>query len=76
MCYLQMQKRDIDIPEFLNIEVSELTDYPPKFSIHMHQTSDHAHQTSDELGCESPKLLVQGLDIDCSFQLVTSSKLY
>ena len=56
------------MPEVMNFDVSELTDYPPKFMIRI-------HQTSDKLGSGSPKLLVQGLDIpDCSFKLITSSK--
>ena len=59
-------KRDLDAPEYA---VTELTDYPPKFLIHINQAMDQVRAD------ESPKLVVKGLDIEnCSFPLVTPSK--
>ena len=64
---IQIQKRDIDIPEILGIEVSELPDYPPKFLIYITKSPDKKSGP--------PKLIVEGFDIpNCSFPLITPSK--
>ena len=64
---LQILKRDLDAPGYA---VRRLSDYPPKFFIHINQAMDQVRAD------ESPKLIVQGVDIEnCSFPLVTPSKL-
>ena len=66
---LQIQKRDIDLPEFLKVAVDDLPDYPPRFLIHVEKKSP------EELITNPPKLLIHGLDVkDFSFKLPTSSE--
>ena len=51
-----------------DINISELTDYPPKFSIFAHPT----HKATDE--SVTPQLMVGGLDVECSFEIIIPSK--
>ena len=60
---MQILKRDIQLPEVLNVEVSELNDYPPRLSITVRQTD----LTS------SPEVQVIGLDRECFFALCERS---
>ena len=49
---------------------SDLTDYPPKFSIFVRQT--HGGDGDDS---ESPQLVIQGLDLkEYSFEMITPGK--
>ena len=58
---LQILKRDIDIPQVMNIDISEIVDYPPRLSIAAIQTASHFI---------SPKVQVDGLDRECNFNLI------
>ena len=51
-----------------DVNISELTDYPPKFSIFAHPT----HKATDQ--SVTPKLMVEGLDVECSFVIIVPSK--
>ena len=66
--FSQIRKRDVDLPKFFNgMNISELTDYPPKFSIFAHR-----QQTCSDADSSRPQLQVQGLDVeDCSFEILT-----
>ena len=51
-----------------DVNISKLTDYPPKFSIFAHPT----HKAIDE--SVTPELMVGGLDVECSFEIIIPSK--
>lgn len=57
---MQILRRDIHLPEEMNVDVSKLTDYPPRLLIY---TIQHANDQSP------PELQVSGLDIQHSFVL-------
>ena len=64
---LKILKRDVHIPEMLDVNISELVDYPPRLLIYITQTED----------CSSfspPEVQVLGLDRECSLKLMTLSK--
>ena len=60
---MQILRRDIHLPELMNVDVTDLADYPPKLLIYMQQVSAN---------CSIPKVQVLGLDRECSFELAHS----
>ena len=50
------------MPEWMDIEVSKLADYPPRLSIYV--------QRQNASNFISPEVKVKGLDIECCFNLV------
>lgn len=60
LCGFQILKRDIHIPEILNIDIGQLVEYPPRLSI--------AVQTTPAF--TSPEIQVDGLDRKCGFNLI------
>ena len=57
----QILKRDILLPELLNIDVTEFTDYPPRLLIYLDKIKDDY--------TVAPKVDIIGLDRQCSFEL-------
>jgi hypothetical protein len=57
---MQILKREIHIPELMNIEVSELMDYPPRLFIYGQLQEDAV----------SAEIEVDGLDVECHFNLI------
>ena len=65
-CIEQILKKEIHIPETLNLDVSELIDYPPRLLI-----SFQTLQTATEP--TPPTLQVEGLEVECNFALIPVS---
>ena len=65
-CLLQILKEEIHIPETLNLDVSELIDYPPRLFI-----SFQTPLTATEF--TPPTLQVEGLKVECNFALIPVS---
>ena len=57
---IQILKRDIHLPELINIDVQQLTNYPPRLLIYVQQISPEF---------SPPEVQVVGLDRKCSFEL-------
>ena len=57
----------MDLPNLFDVDLSELTDYPPKFSIFAHPT----HKATESV---TPQLVVEGLDVECSFKIIIPSE--
>ena len=56
---IQIRRRDLELP----IRYKELPDYPPMFHIHVRARGPDSH-------LHVPKLMIDGLDDEYSFQLV------
>ena len=60
----QILKREIHLPELLRVRVSDLLDYPPKFTVHIKAVTSTASNP--------PELQVSGLDVgEFYFELPT-----
>ena len=65
-------KREVDLPkEITGINLSQLTDYPPKFAICAYPLAGHKGG-----GSGTPQLVVEGLDIECCFEIITPGEEY
>ena len=61
---MQIFKRDILIPERMNIDVSEFKDYPPRLLIYVKQI-----EPSFVTSMSPPELQIIGLDRECTFEV-------
>ena len=61
---LQILKRDVHVPEFMEVDISELVDYPPRLLIYVKPTECSSSSISSP-----PEVQVLGLDRECSFKL-------
>ena len=62
---MQIFKRDIHLPEALNVAVKDLPDYPPRVAVYAHPTSTNP---------SIPDIHVTGLDEDQLFSLTNLRK--
>ena len=61
---MQIFKRDILIPELMQISVSEFMDYPPRLLVYVKQT-----EPSSMASMSPPELQIIGLDRECTFEV-------
>ena len=61
---MQIFKRDILIPELMQISVSEFMDYPPRLLVYVKQT-----ESSSMASLSPPELQIIGLDQECTFEV-------